>query len=116
MLKFVADEDFNNRILRGLLRREPTLDIVRIQDLELIGVEDPSILEWAFQEGRILLTHDVSTMIGYAYERINTGRSISGLVGVPQSLPVGTAIEDILTVATCSSAEEFQDQILFLPL
>jgi len=34
MLKFAADENFNNDILRGLLRKIPELDIVRIQDTE----------------------------------------------------------------------------------
>lgn len=34
MLRLAADEDFNNRILRGLIRRQPELDIVRVQDNE----------------------------------------------------------------------------------
>jgi hypothetical protein len=32
MVAFAADENFNNDILRGLLRRKPDLDIVRVQD------------------------------------------------------------------------------------
>lgn len=32
MLRFAADENLNNDIVRGLLRRAPALDIVRIQD------------------------------------------------------------------------------------
>jgi len=35
MLKLAADENFNNDIIRGLLRRKPDLDIVRIQDVGL---------------------------------------------------------------------------------
>ncbi len=58
MLKLAADENFNNDIIRGLLRRKPDLDIVRIQDVGLSGADDPTVLEWAAQEGRILLTHD----------------------------------------------------------
>jgi predicted nuclease of predicted toxin-antitoxin system len=61
MLKFVTDEDFNNRILRGLLHRQPDLDIVRLQDTHLAGANDAIILEWAFQEERVVLTHDVRT-------------------------------------------------------
>jgi len=30
MLQFAADENFNNDIVRGLLRRKPDLDIVRV--------------------------------------------------------------------------------------
>jgi hypothetical protein len=40
MLRFAADENFNNDIVRGLLRREPDLDIVRIQDVNLSGADD----------------------------------------------------------------------------
>jgi len=39
MLKFLADENFNNNIVRGLLRRQPNLDIIRIQDADLSGAE-----------------------------------------------------------------------------
>lgn len=62
MLRFAADENFNNDIVRGLLRRKPNLDIVRVQDVGLAGADDPTILEWAAREGRILITQDVSTI------------------------------------------------------
>ena len=70
MLFLAADENFNNDIVRGLLRRKPDLDIVRIQDEGLSGADDQTVLEWAAQKGRILLTHDVSTITHYAYERV----------------------------------------------
>lgn len=116
MIKFAADEDFDNRILRGLLRRQSEVDVVRIQDTPLSGADDPAILEWAYQQQRILLTHDVSTMTHYAYQRIAAGQTIAGLIEVPQSLSIGKAIEDLLTVMTCSSSEEFENQIHYLPL
>ena len=62
MLLLVADENFNNDILRGLLRRNPSLDIVRIQDVGLVQAPDPDVLEWAAQEDRVLLTHDRNTI------------------------------------------------------
>jgi len=46
-VKFLTDEDFDNRILRGLLRRLPDLDIVRVQDTEVANKADPDVLEWA---------------------------------------------------------------------
>jgi predicted nuclease of predicted toxin-antitoxin system len=66
MLPLSTDEDFNNRILRGLLRRMPDLDVTRVQDVGLSGSEDPDVLEWAAGEGRVLLTHDASTMSAFA--------------------------------------------------
>lgn len=62
MLRLAADENFNNDIVRGLWRRKSELDIVRIQDVGLSGADDPTVLEWAARERRVLLTHDVTTM------------------------------------------------------
>ncbi len=69
MLKLATDENFNNDILRGILRRNPDLDILRIQDVGLSGADDPTVLKWAAQEERILLTHDVQTITRDAYKR-----------------------------------------------
>lgn len=46
MLKLASDENLNNNIVRGLLRKRPDLDIVRIQDAGLPGVDNPTVLEW----------------------------------------------------------------------
>jgi predicted nuclease of predicted toxin-antitoxin system len=70
MLLLVSDENFNNDIVRGLLRRNPVLDIVRVQDVGLRGADDPDILEWAANENRVVLTHDAATMAGFAYDRV----------------------------------------------
>ena len=32
MIRLLADENFHNDILRGLLRVDPTIDYVRVQD------------------------------------------------------------------------------------
>jgi len=69
MIALAADENFNNDILRGLMRLRPGLDIVRIQDVGLSGADDPVVLEWAAREGRVLLRHDVSTITRHAFER-----------------------------------------------
>jgi hypothetical protein len=45
MLKLLADENFDNRILRGLQRRLPEVDIIRVQDTPLYSRDDPSVLE-----------------------------------------------------------------------
>ena len=52
MLRLAADENFNNNIVRGLLHRQPELDIVRIQDVGLSGADDPtpSTLTSAFEQ------------------------------------------------------------------
>ena len=115
-MHFVVDEDFDNDILRGVLRKLPALDIVRVQDVGLSGVEDPIVLEWAAQHRRIMLTHDVSTMTAHALERIRTGLAMPGLFAVSQSLLIGKAIDEIVILAECSIDGEWEGQVRYLPL
>lgn len=116
MLRLATDEDFNNRILRGLLRRNPSLDIVRVQDTGLIGRGDAEVLEWASGEGRVLFTHDVTTMRQHAYDRIAAGLPMPGVFEVSQQLPIDQAIEDILLLVENSLENEWEGQVRFLPL
>jgi Domain of unknown function (DUF5615) len=111
MLKFLADENFDNTIVRGLFRRNPTLDIVRVQNVGLSGKDDPTVLEWAAQEGRILLTHDVTTITRYAYDRVRQGQTMSGVIEISADAPIGRVIEDILVLVECSQEGELEGQI-----
>ena len=77
MIRFLADENFNNDILRGLVRRLPELDIPRVQDVGLKGADDARVLDWATQETRIVLTHDVSTLIHRSCVRPHEARTRS---------------------------------------
>ncbi|MDJ0718867.1 MAG: DUF5615 family PIN-like protein [Prochloraceae cyanobacterium] len=114
-MKFLADENFDNNIIRGLLRRQPDLDLVRVQDIGLSGENDPIVLARAAQEGRILLTHDVATITRYAYERIASGQTMPGVIEVTSDSSMGKVIEDILLLVSCSLEGEIEGQILYLP-
>jgi hypothetical protein len=116
MLRLVADENFNNDIVWGLVRRLPTIDIVRIQDVGLSGADDPAVLAWAAQEDRILLTHDAKTITRYAHERVASGEPMPGVFEVRRSVPVGLVIEDLLLIAECSVEGEWEGQVGYLPL
>jgi len=116
MLKLLADENFNNNIVRGLLRRKPTVDIVRVQDVEVVGADDPTVLDWAAREGRVLLTHDALTITRYAYERVKRGQLMPGVFEVNRSVSIGRAIEDTLLLVECSLDGEWEGQVRYLPL
>jgi len=111
----LADENFNGAILRGLVRRLPELDIVRVQDVGLMHADDSDILEWAANEGRILLTHDVATITMYAYERVNQGLPMLGVVEVISRASVGQIIDDLELFICCSEPEEYEGRVLFIP-
>lgn len=116
MLALAADENFNNDIIRGLLRRNPDLDLVRVQDAGLSGAHDSAVLAWAAKENRVLITHDVSTITVHAHRRVCEGKQMPGVFEVSRSVPVKVAIEDILLLAQCSMDGEWEGQIRYLPL
>jgi len=97
MIKLLADENLDNTIIRGLLRRNPDIDIVRVQDINLSGEDDPIVLEWAAHQGRILLTHDVATITRYAYERLAKNLAMPGVIEIHADAAIGRVIEDLLT-------------------
>lgn len=94
MIPLAADENFNSDIVRGLLRRKADIDIVRLQDVGLSGADDAAILEWAAQQGRVLVTHDVSTLTKYAYARISAGQPMPGVFEVSSRVSIREYILD----------------------
>lgn len=115
-MKFLADENFDRRIFRQIRRLRPDVTVVRVQDVGLIKTPDSVILEWAAEAGYIVLTHDIATLPADAYRRIADGHLMPGVVAVPWQLPIGRAVEDLLTLLGAGSEADFIDQIVFLPL
>ena len=116
MLRLAADENFNGDIVRGLLRRNPKLDIVRVQDVGLSGANDPSVLAWAADQGRIVVTHDLSTLAKHAFQRVAAGQPMPGIFEVKSVAPIGQTIDDLILLAECSFEGEWEGQVRFLPL
>jgi hypothetical protein len=116
MLRLAADENFNADIVRGLRRRFPDIDLVRVQDAGLSGADDQAVLAWAARERRILLTHDVTTLVAQAFGRVDAGHPMPGVFAVPSRAPLGAVIEDLALIIACSSGAEWEGYVLFLPL
>ena len=84
MIRFLADENFNNQIVRGILSQNSHIDIVRVQDVGLSGVDDPKVLAWAAQEGRIVLTHDT---IAYCVPFSDPGGGLEVIYNIRETTP-----------------------------
>ncbi len=116
MLRLLADENLNANIIRGVLLQRPEADFVRVQDVGLGGVDDPTILEWAAKEGRVIVTQDVNTMIGYAYERIAAQKPMAGMFVVQQAdSRIGLVIETIVLAIDLSEDIKWKNRIEYLP-
>jgi predicted nuclease of predicted toxin-antitoxin system len=116
MLPLAADESLHGHIVRGLRRREPSIDLVWVVETALGGKTDPEVLEWAAAEGRILVTQDEKTMIGYAWDRVKAGQPMPGLIVRGKGVSIRQAIDDLLLAALCGAPEDVKDQVKHLPL
>lgn len=116
MLRFVADHNFDQRIVRGLLARLPELDLITVAAAGLREADDPTILAWAAEHGRVVLTHDVNTMPGFAYERTGAGLPMPGVIEVSNDLDIGTAIDEIAYFVQAAVDADVVDQVRHLPL
>lgn len=109
MVRLAADENFNYVIVRCILRRNSEVDIVRIQDAGLSGAGDPAVLEWAAREERVLLTHDVTTVI-------QAGNPMPGVFEVSRTVFIGLAIDEILLIAEYSLEGEWEGRFATAPV
>jgi hypothetical protein len=116
MLRLLIDQDVDHDILRGLQRRIPQLDAVTAFEIRMSEATDPELLNWAAQEGRIIVTHDRTTMPAHAADLMGEGKNIAGLFVVPRSLSLHQVIEDLELMITCSENDEWVNVIRYLPL
>jgi hypothetical protein len=117
MLRLASDADVHGEIIRGLRRRLPEIDLVRVQDVLPQGTPDPVVLAWAAGENRVLITNDRNTMVGFAYRRVAAGEPVPGLIATTNEQSIGAAIDDIAVIAEYMPEEEIRGQVVvFLPL
>lgn len=115
-VRFLADEDVDGDIIQGLRSREPAIDILDVKIAGLRGMADPELLELAAQQGRIPVAHDRRTMTRHFRERAGAGKPSPGVFILSQrQSATSEIIESLLLVWTASQADEWRNQIVFLP-
>src|SRR6202047_142295 len=114
-VRFQADADLDGRILRGLRRTAPEIDIRTSGDAGLAGLGDPEVLRIAADSGRILVRQDRRT-VPVHFARFTPGAQSPGVILVRESTSISTAIEDLVLIWNASEAEEWVDRLVWIPL
>jgi hypothetical protein len=96
-IRFQADADFNQIIVSAVVRRFPEIDIRTATAAGLAGLEDTEVLALAARDGRILVTHDHTTMPRHFNDFIRSTPS-PGLIVVPQSLAIREVADALILV------------------
>ncbi|MBI1747298.1 MAG: DUF5615 family PIN-like protein [Acidobacteria bacterium] len=114
-VRFQADADLNQVIIKATIRHEPRIDFRTALTANLPGLRDKDVLALAARDGRVLVTHDRKTMPKHFADFI-TAETSTGVLIIPQRLSVAHAVEEITLIWTASEAEEWINRIYSLPL
>jgi len=114
-IKFQADADFNQIILNAAIRSEPLIDFQSAGTAGIHGLSDTEVLALAAKWGRLLVTHDQTTMPTHFANFIATAQS-AGVLIVPQHLPFNVVVDELILIWLATEAEEWINRIAYLPL
>lgn len=95
MIAFLVDQDLDNVIVTGLRHRVPDVDLIYVRDVGLDRSHDLELLKFAFEERRVILTHDAATMPMWFANRIDSGAERSGVIVIQQGSLLAPTIDQI---------------------
>jgi hypothetical protein len=113
-VRFLADANFNQKIVAGLLLREPSVDFALPQAIIPERMKDPDVLDLANLSERVLASHDVTTM-ARCFDQCVAERRCAGLILVPERAPIRDVIDDLQLIWRLTEAEEWVNRMEWPP-
>lgn len=74
--------------------------------------DDPSILDWAAEHNRIVLTHDRATMPDFAHNRIAASQQMPGVFVLYDHTSIQHVIAELSLIDDCSAQEEWSNLVV----
>jgi hypothetical protein len=117
-VRFLLDENLMSWLTLAMLRREPTVDVLRVGDADAppLGTRDPDILRYVEQAQRLLVTANRASMPAHVAAHRAAGGHHWGVFRLRPAATVAQVAEELLLIWSASDAEEWVDQFDWLPL
>lgn len=114
MIQLYADENVDDRIIRGLRLRG--LDMITAVEAGMIGKTDSEQLSHASLRSRVLLTSD-QDFLELHPRWMQEGRQHAGIIYYSQyRVTVGTCIWGVKLIVDVLSPKEMQNHLEFIPI
>jgi hypothetical protein len=112
------DENVNPIYTNQLRRRASDLIIRAVgePDTPPQGTLDPEILIWCELHNFVLVTNNRSSMPVHLAATITQGRHVPGIFILNPDLTIGETLDELMAIAEGSFDDEYQDQIIHLPI
>ena len=114
-VRFQADADLDGRVLRGLKRVAPEMDIRTAAEAGLKGLDDSDVLRIAAGSRRVLVSQDRRTMPAHLYE-FAVGSNSPGAILLREGISIAEAIDELSLIWSASEAEEWANRLVWIPL
>lgn len=113
--RFLADEDLHGDIVRAVRRLSPTIEISTVVKEGWRSASDAEVLEAAWNDRWLLVSHDVNSLRAEAERRIVNGQGIHGLFLSAQHNTVRDVAKALVLIGEASEFDEWRDLVTFIP-
>jgi hypothetical protein len=115
--RFLIDEDTDPVLASALRQAQPTIDIVRVGDpgAPPRGTLDPDLLVAAEVLGRVLISHDRTTMPTALMNHFAAGRHTAGVILLRRGFPLAREVQKIEHQWSTTEADDWIDRTIYLP-
>jgi hypothetical protein len=115
---FLLDENVPLMLQAQLQNMEPRLPVHAVGEgiAPPKGASDPDILTWIEAHGCMLVTNNRATMPGHLQAHLARDGHVPGIMQFPRRMNHNAILNDLLLIWGASLPDEFQDQIVYLPL
>lgn len=114
-IRFQADNDLKFAIVKAVRQREPAIDFASAQESGLDGLSDPDLLDRVASDGRVLVSHDLRTMLDHFRSHVAAGKTSPGLLLVSQGESIGKVVEALVVLWAVADPGDLSDQAYHLP-
>ncbi len=117
-IPLLLDEHLPLAIRSTLHAKDQAIDVLRVGDkgAPRLGASDPDILKYLERSGRTLITRNRATMGAHAEAHLARGGHFNGVFRIRPGVLIGRLVEELYLLWIASEAEEWRDQLLWLPL
>lgn len=114
-MKFLVDENLSRRFANALTRQQPEIDVVRVPEVGLLGMDDTAVLDWAAAHNRVLITKDRATIPPLVRQRLNSGIPTPLILIIRPNAQLPAVLDMIEAVMSYLSPDDWAYPVMWIP-
>lgn len=117
-IRFLLDEHVDPRLRKATKRIAPEIVVWRMGDpaAPTLSTLDDEILRWCEAHHFSLVTNNRESMPVHLQDHLATGHHVPGIFTLNPNMGIGETAEELALIWGASAAEEYLDQLNYLPI